>query len=277
MKISIALSQARAHLASTTETPDLDAELLLAYVLQKSRSYLFAWPDQVLTAAQLTQFKNTINRRGEGEPIAYIIGRKEFWSLPIQVTPDTLIPRPETELLVETVLKLASTRIECKVADVGTGSGAIALALAHERPTWHVVATDKSTAALAVARKNALQLQCLKIDFYQGDWCNALPYNDFDFIVSNPPYISEVEWETYAPGLKYEPQTALVSGSDGLQAIQLLIRTARSYLNTTGWLIIEHGFLQAESVRHLLKENGYHNVYSISDLAGHERVTVGSR
>src|SRR5579883_886559 len=230
MRIQDALQQAKEKMRSVTDQPMFEAELLLAHVLKKPRPYLYAWPEQVLSEAALTQFLRLLQRRYEKEPIAYIMGTKEFWSLPLTITPATLIPRPETEVLVESVLKAYPRDRHLKIADLGTGSGAIALALASERPHWDIHAVDSSEQALEVARKNAQQLQLHQVSFHHGNWCTALLSTDFDAIVSNPPYIAEMEWAQYAEGLAFEPRQALVSGKDGLEAIRTIIQTAKHCL-----------------------------------------------
>lgn len=259
------------------QVSSLDAEILLAFVLNKSRTHLFAYPDQQLTQEQSQQFADYIKRCSAGEPVAYITGIKEFWSLPLHVTRDTLIPRPETELLVETILEIFPPNSQIQAADLGTGSGAIAIALAHERPMWRIVAVDVSESALTIARKNAQQFELNNISFCLGNWCTALPRNDFDVIVSNPPYIAEREWETYAQGLQYEPKNALTSGMDGLNAIREISGMTQQFLRTSGLLLLEHGFWQGQAVRDILSENGFNEVRSVKDLSGHERVTVGRK
>lgn len=276
MTISIrqALQSTQSQLASVTDTPLLEAELLLAAVLQKPRSHLRAWPEQVLSSLEARLLMAYVERRLQHEPLAYILGHKEFWSLDFQVTPDTLIPRPETELLIELVLKLLPANAALQLADLGTGSGAIALTLAHERPNWHLFATDISAKTLQIASNNAHQLAIKNVSFHQGNWCTALPPLRLDAIVSNPPYIAETEWADYAAQLEFEPRHALVAGKDGLDAIKEISQTAGSYLKPGGYLLIEHGFSQAERVRDLLDASGYKNIDSVRDLAGLERVTL---
>lgn len=269
------LSQAKKQLISVTDYPDLEAELLLAFALRESRSYVRARPDQVISGKEACSFTGYVARRSSREPMAYITGKREFWSLDLSVNADTLVPRPETELLVESVLKLANPHSVMSIADLGTGSGAIALALAHERPDWEIVAVDVSEKALEVARKNAQQLALHGISFLQGDWCATLPHRHFDVILSNPPYLSEAEWLEYGDGLRYEPREALVSGKEGLDAIQLIIQNAKCYLKSAGYVLIEHGFLQGIRVREIFSLAGYSGVYSIRDLSNQERVTVG--
>jgi release factor glutamine methyltransferase len=258
------------------DTPSLDAELLLAYALRQPRAHLHAWPEKLLSPTQRAVFAALIKRRSQLEPIAYITGVKEFWSLPLTVTRATLIPRPETEGLVEQVLALPFLATQpLAIAELGTGSGAIAIALATERPAWHIFATDLSGSALAVAEQNAEKLQITNIHFFQGDWCNALPAQRFAIIVSNPPYIAEKEWSAYARGLEYEPREALTAGSDGLDAIKTICQQATEYLLPGGFLIIEHGFKQGAVVREIFMENGYQDVVLTKDLSNQERITVG--
>lgn len=262
--------------ASAIEHPSLEAEILLASVLGVPRSYLYAWPDKVTTAAQSRDFAAFVVRRCQGEPLAYLTGKREFWSLELEVTPAVLIPRPETELLVEAALSLGDTLSpQIQVADLGTGSGAIALALASERPAWSISAVDISEEALGVARRNAANLTISSVSFYHGRWCDALPMTSYDMIVSNPPYISEAEWPDYAAGLASEPYSALVSGVDGLADIREICASAKHYLKPSGYLLIEHGFRQASQVQDVFKAEGYDAVHSLRDLNGHDRVTIG--
>lgn len=272
--ISYLLSQAKQQLTSVADNPALEADILLAHVLQKSRSYLHAWPEKEVTEEQEKQFNEFLKRRLNNEPIAHITGRKEFWSLEFDVTKDTLIPRPETELLVEIVLELIKTP-EAKIADLGTGSGAIALSIAHEHPTWQIYAIDISDNVLQIARNNAQRFGLKNVSFCLSNWCTALPCADFDVIVSNPPYIAENEWNDYANGLQYEPLSALVSGADGLDAIREISRSAKHHLKARGYLLIEHGFGQAQAVREIFLADGYSDIRSFKDLLGHERATLG--
>ncbi len=253
----------------------LDAELLLCHVSGLSRGPLHAYPEKVLTPAQYQQFQALVQRRYNGEPLAYLLQQKEFWSLTLEVTPDTLIPRPETELLVELTLAQLPAESVQSIADLGTGSGAIALALALEHPHWRITATDNYPATLAVAQRNAQRLAITNIEFYQGDWLAALPPTHFDAIISNPPYIAE--HDAHLADLTYEPSHALSAGSDGLDALNKIIRQAWNYLRGGGWLLLEHGFDQALAVQHQLQTMGYQDVTTHRDLAGHARVTVGRK
>lgn len=252
----------------------LEAEILLAHVLNVPRSYLYAYPEKKLTKEQEALFDSLITRRVTGEPLPYLTGHQAFWSLDFIVTKDTLIPRPETELLVETLLELFSADKKI-IADLGTGSGAIALSLAHERPSWEIHATDQSSAALTIAKQNAEKLNIKNCLFHLGHWCDALPKIQFDAIVSNPPYIAENDIHLIQGGLPFEPRSALVSGKEGLDAIAEIIVEAKQVLKPGGILLFEHGYQQAAIVRELLKVAGYRNTSSKCDLSGIERVTVG--
>lgn len=270
------LNAASNHLSATTPTPRLDAELLLTHILHCSRAYLHAHSDVLLSPEQEQAYTALVNRRINKEPIAYILGKQDFWSLTLTVTPATLIPRPDTECLVEAVLSLFPTSTShIKLADLGTGSGAIALALAHERPRWQIYAVDRSIDALEIARKNAQQLRLTHIEFLHSNWCTALPCNDFDVIVSNPPYIADAEWLRYGEGLRYEPESALRAGVDGLQDIRIITSQAKHYLRPDGYLFVEHGFLQGEQVRLIFTQAGFLDVQTKKDVTGKERITVG--
>lgn len=271
--IANVLHQAHKKLEKITTSALLDAELLLANVINKPRSYLYAHPEQMLSIDESELFADDLKRRAALEPLAYIIGFKEFWSLPLSVNRHTLIPRPETELLVEAVLQTLPAEREQCIADLGTGCGPIALALAHERPHWQIVATDICESALSVAQKNAAHLQLLNISFYTGDWCQALPGFSYDAIVSNPPYLSEVEWPTYEKQLGYEPPHALLTGEDGLAALYSIIKTAKTKLKSGGLLFLEHGFNQAALLTEALGDESYENIISLKDFQSLNRVT----
>lgn len=272
--IAQALSEAALQLSVVTTSSMLDAEVLLAHLLKVQRSYLYTYPERLLSLEEQTHFVELIKKRTQGQPVPYITGHCEFWSLDLMVTQDTLVPRPETELLVELALRKsnASTRW---IADLGTGCGAIALALAHERPDWIIYATDSSLAALNVAKANALRLQIKNIIFCQGVWCAALPKILFDMLVSNPPYVAEDDAYLQQSVLATEPAAALFSGKDGLQDIQHIIHEARMYLKRGGCLLLEHGFSQGERVQSLLSKAGYAAVISQQDFSGLNRVTTG--
>ena len=262
-----------------TDTAMLDAELLLASVLACNRSYLFTWPEKLLTSAQQHQFETLINRRAGGEPIAYLLGKKEFWSLTLEVNASTLIPRPETELLVEMALhKLPKTSI--RVIDLGTGTGAIALALAKERPQWQIIACDKTVEIIELARRNAAALALPNVSCVQSDWFDNLCVDNnalqgFDLVISNPPYIDADDEHLSAGDVRFEPRSALVAARQGLADIEHISRQARHYLNRGGWLMLEHGYAQAAAVRELLQTLNYADIETVRDLVGHERVTMG--
>jgi release factor glutamine methyltransferase len=274
--IRSALGEAR-RLLSGHETPRLEAEVLLARALDKPRSHLHAWPERIVGTAAWHRFRELMRRRAAGEPVAYLTGRREFWSLELAVTPDTLIPRPETELLVELALEGLPEQEVCHVADLGTGSGAIALAIASERPACGVVATDQSPAALDIARANAVRLGLCNIGFLQGDWCQPLGEQSFDLIVSNPPYIADGDPHLREGDLRFEPASALTAGADGLDAIRIIASQALERLKPGGRLLVEHGYDQGTEVAALLQAQGYEDIALYRDGAGCSRVCAGSR
>jgi len=260
--------------APPTNDSVLDAELLLAHVLRKTRTFLKAHPEHIPTSQQAHQFGELLERRAAGEPIAYIVGYRDFWTLTLAVNPSVLVPRPETELLVERALARGDEG-PANVADLGTGSGAIALALASERPHWTVTAVDLSADALATARANAAALGLTRLEFLEGSWFAPLKDRKFHVVVSNPPYVSEGDEALKDATLQHEPQMALASGPDGLSAIREIVRAAPDHLERHGWLILEHGFDQAAAVAHELVGRGFGHVRSHRDLAGHWRLTEG--
>ncbi len=267
------LDQAVKKLTNST-SPKLDAELLLAHILQKPRSYLFAHNDLELDQNQVCKFKEILARRVNGEPLAYITGKKEFWSLELDVNPDVLIPRPETELLVELALKFCGDKDKISCVDLGTGSGAIALAIASERPGWKIFATDIDDKVLKVAQANADKLGIKNVNFFQGNWIFALPNDLMDVIISNPPYV-EFDDQHLEGNIRFEPQKALVAKDAGLAHIKQIITQAWDSLNDNGVLILEHGYEQGEGVRRLLRQHKYYAaVVTYFDLAGLERATV---
>ncbi len=275
--VSEHLRQAASRLTASSESPRLDAEVLLAHALGTSRAYLYANPDQPLDAAAAARFRQLVVLREESRPVAHLTGEREFWSLNLRVSPDVLVPRPETELLVELGLLRLPERAALSIIDLGCGSGAIAIALATERPACAVTATDQSAAALAVAEANARRLCPGRIEFLVSDWYAALAGRRFDMIVSNPPYIATSEHALTDPELGFEPPDALYSGADGLDAIRTLIAGAPDYLQPGGWLLLEHGFAQAAAVRLLMETAGLEEVSSYADPCGHDRVTAGRR
>lgn len=269
------LADAARQLADVSKSPRLDAELLLAAALKRPRSYLHAWPERIPELESFAHFDAWLNRRRTGEPVAYILGWREFWSLELEVTPDTLIPRPETELLVELALERLPEDHQAMVADLGTGSGAIALAVALERPQARIVATDQSLATLIVARRNARRLNIASVEFRQGDWCAPLAGERFDLIVANPPYIAAADPCWQAGELRFEPSMALIAGEDGLDALRAIIAAAPDHLKPDGWLLLEHGYNQGEAAPALLQEQGFVEVSDHQDAAGLSRSSCG--
>ena len=263
------LAQARAAIDA------VDAEHLLLHVLARPRSWLFAHADDAVTATEAAGFLALVERRAQGEPVAYLTGTQGFWSLELAVTPATLIPRPETERLVELALERLPAGVAVHVADLGTGSGAIALAIARERPQAQVIASDASAAALEVARANAERNRVRNVQFRQGDWLAPLAGERFDLIASNPPYIADGDPHLCAGDLRFEPPTALSSGADGLDAIRVIVRDARAMLQPGGWLLLEHGWDQGDAVRALLQGGGYGDVATEQDLEARDRISLG--
>lgn len=263
------LAQARRQI------PGVDAELILAHVLGKSRGWLFAHADAEVSDQARAAFHALLQRRMAGEPVAYLTGRQGFWTLDLEVGPATLIPRPETERLVELALERIPLDAAMHVADLGTGSGAIALAIARERPQARVIATDASAAALELARRNAIRHGLAAIEFRCGDWLAPLGRERFGLIASNPPYIADGDPHLAEGDLRFEPPSALSSGPDGLAAIRSLINGAPAHLDAGGWLLLEHGWDQGEALRALLDAQGFVEIGTERDLEGRERVTVG--
>lgn len=273
--IQSTLLQAKQALQTISASPQLDAEILLANILQINRAQLIARFDQILTSVEQERFLQLLAKRKLGEPIAYIIGYREFWSLEFAVTPATLIPRPETELLIEVALEKLPANQSINIAELGTGCGAIALALAHERPQWNIIATDKSIAALDVARNNAKRLGITNVSFRQGDWCAALNAERFAAIVSNPPYIADNDAHLQQAELSFEPIKALVSAENGLCDLRQIIATAREHLLIDGWLMLEHGYDQSDLVKNIFLSHHYQKVADYTDFTGVKRIAVG--
>jgi release factor glutamine methyltransferase len=273
--IGSALAAATPTLMAITDTPRLDAELLLASVLDCDRTALLTHGDRLLDDGAQRRFNDLITQRRLGTPVAHLLGRREFWSLALRVTPNTLIPRPETELLIELALDRIPPDAAQPLADLGTGAGNIALALAHERSRCTLTATDCSAAALTVARDNARRLVVSNVRFLHGHWFAPLRDERFALIVSNPPYLAADDPHLHTGDLRHEPRLALVAGPDGLAALRHLIRHAPEYLQAGGWLLLEHGYAQGEAVRELLRARGYDQITTHRDLAGHERASLG--
>ncbi len=263
-----------AALASSGLVP-FEARVLLAHVLACDRAWLAAHGDAQVTTAQAARFEALTRRRHGGEPVAYLTGRREFYGLDLEITADVLIPRPETELAVELALARIDKRTDAKVLDLGSGSGAIALAIAHQCERADVLGVDVSPQAVALARRNAERLRIENARFLQSDWFEQVPSADFALIASNPPYVSELDPHLGEGDLRFEPPGALKGGTDGLTAIRAIVARAPAHLASQGWLVLEHGYDQAERVQTLLREAGYCDVESRRDLAGILRVTVG--
>jgi release factor glutamine methyltransferase len=273
MNIKTLLSDASALLSS--DEAALEAQLLLLHLLNVNRAWLIAHQNDALEASIHAAYRALINRRINGEPIAYIMGYREFYGLKLKVTPYTLIPRPDTETLVEAALKKIEPDLPLSICDLGTGTGAIALAIAKNRPNAQVIAVDFSDKALEIARQNAQDLAILNCQFLQSDWLSALKNQRFDVIVSNPPYIEADDQHLSQGDLRFEPLSALASGKDGLGDIRTIIRQAKNHLNPHGWLMLEHGYNQAEAVASLFKEAGFSDISHALDLQYIQRVSLG--
>lgn len=272
--LGAALAEAARALQATSSSPRLDAELLLVHASGATRAEVLAYPERSLPEAARNALTGLIERRRNGEPIAYLLGTREFWSLPLKVTPAVLIPRPETELLVEQALRHIPQDAAWTVADIGTGSGAVALAIAHERPRCRVIATDTALDALEVARHNARSLKITNVEFRRGEWLAPLADEQFEIIVSNPPYVRADDPHLQEGDVRFEPRAALVAGADGLDAIRHISAAALAFLRAGGWLLLEHGYDQGSATRDLLAR-GFLDVTSHLDLAGRERITEG--
>ncbi|NQV70751.1 MAG: peptide chain release factor N(5)-glutamine methyltransferase [Pseudohongiella sp.] len=291
LTIKQALEEA-GQLQAVSESWQLDAELLLADALQSSREHLFTWPLQELQQQPLNVFRSHCQRRLQGEPIAYILGSRAFWDFELQVNHHVLIPRPETELLVESAIALLrSDQFQVRqfqdresqdhqspalqILDLGTGSGAIALALAREDQNWQLTAVDISAEALQLARKNADALKLSNIEFRQASWCDGLPANEYDMIVANPPYIAADDEHLREGDIRFEPLMALVAEENGLADIRQIVRQSRDFLKKDSWLLIEHGYNQQDEVAAILRAAAYSNIECRKDLAGIARMSAG--
>lgn len=278
-RIDAALSRAAAAIESVSDDARLEAELLLCDILGASRAQLYTHPERLLDADQARCFAALMARRARGEPLAYLLGEQPFGELLLRVTADTLIPRADTQVLVTAALASAPAHAPTRVLDLGTGSGAVALSIAHARECWQITASDISEPALAVARDNAERLGlCARVALCQADWFDGLPAAPtFDLVVANPPYIAEHDPHLDDPGLAAEPRQALVSGIDGLDAIRRIAADAPAWLAPGGWLWLEHGWQQGPAVRDLLGQLGYHHVQTLQDRGARERVTGGQQ
>ncbi|CED61770.1 Peptide release factor-glutamine N5-methyltransferase [Moritella viscosa] len=276
MKTIAQLLQWAVKQLTDSESPKLDADVILCFLLDKDRSHLFTWDDKVMDDDIIRRFTALIMRRQAGEPVAHILGYREFWSLELEVSPDTLIPRPDTEVLVEQALACMPIQA-CQVLDLGTGTGAIALALASESPQATVTAIEYQQGAAALARRNAKRCG-LDVAILQGSWFEPLQASQrFDVIVSNPPYIEEHDPHLAMGDVRFEPLTALVAADDGLADLKHIIREGYQFLTMDGWLLVEHGFEQGVAVRALFTESNYHQVVTHKDYGNNDRITVGQR
>ncbi len=257
------------------DSPALDSELLLGHCLQVNSASLFTWPEKPLDHEQWQAFEACIKRRLEGEPVAYIMGEQGFWSINLKTHPSTLIPRPETELMVETVLNMALPD-KCRLVDLGTGTGAIALALAAEQPQWHILGIDYHQDAVNLARENAQLNQLQQVQFQQGDWATGLDAG-WHCIVSNPPYIDPQDPHLQQGDVRFEPLSALIAEDHGLADINIIALQAIALLDDKGWLLLEHGYDQGQAVRDILKQAGFVAVRTELDLGQRERVTLGQK
>jgi len=280
--IKTILRNATAQLKAESPEPEsagFEAQLMLTHVLNVNRAWLIAHSDDVLSAQDKVAFEALLVRRLAGEPMAYIFGEREFFGLSLKVTPDTLIPRQDTETLVETALHKIAMRFrggsDIRVLDLGTGSGAIALAIAHHQPEALVTAVDFSDKALQVAKANADHLAIQNVQFIHSNWFEALGHQSFDVIVSNPPYIEEQDVHLAQGDLRFEPKSALTSGADGLDDIKKILNECLVYLKPQAWMMLEHGYHQAEAVQNLMAETGLVEIETIKDLGGNDRVTIG--
>ena len=278
--VAACLRQGETFLHAASDTPRLDAEVLLGAVLERDRAYLYAYGDAPLDGTALDLFSHYLQRRAQGEPVAYILGQREFWSLRLHVNDCTLIPRPDTETLVEHALQLCLQE-SLNVLDLGTGTGAIAAALAVEHPGWHIEAVDCELEAVALAELNMAHLQLANVQVYPSDWfsrvAEASPLKPprFGLIVSNPPYIDAEDPHLLQGDVRFEPRRALVAGEQGYSALFTIAREARAFLQPGGWLLLEHGYQQADRLRGYLLECGYRDVHTVTDCAGQDRVTAG--
>ncbi|MDN3561099.1 peptide chain release factor N(5)-glutamine methyltransferase [Vreelandella neptunia] len=280
MTLDALLKQAAQRLqAAGSSSPRIDAEVLLCHLLGRDRTWLYTWGDKICPLWEQARFDALIAARVQGTPVAYLTGEREFWGLRLATSPDTLIPRPDTETLVELALSRAALT-SGRLLDLGTGTGAIALAFASEQPHWQVLGVDLRVEAVSLATRNAQALGLANATFLQSDWFAALDAytvagNQFDIIVSNPPYIAGDDPHLAEGDVRFEPRSALVADACGMADLLHLVNSAQRYLAASGWLLLEHGYQQAEMVREALGSAGYQNVESVRDLGGHERVTLG--
>ncbi len=274
MNISQALTYGRNTLVES-ESPEIDAQVLLCHILSCQTAYLHSWSEKQLNQQQQDAFKQLIEQRQQGHPVSHLTGQQGFWTFDLNVTADTLIPRPDTELLVE--LALTKLKSNMKAADLGTGSGAIALSLAYERPTAQIVAMDQSWSALNVAKENAVHHQLENISFWQGQWLESIADCALDLVVSNPPYIRTDDPHLLQGDVRFEPLSALVSGDDGLDDLRIIVRQAQRCLKLSGWLLVEHGHDQAQQVQKLFQQAEFTHISSHQDFGENNRVVMGQK
>jgi release factor glutamine methyltransferase len=269
-----------ASLLRNAELPDsptarLDAELLLAAALGKPRSFLHTWPERIVSSEAAQAFDGYLQRRRTGEPVAYILGQQGFWSIDLEVATHTLIPRPETEMLVETALELLPGAIPHRLLDLGTGTGAIALSLAKDRAQWNVTGVDRVQEAVDLAERNRQRLHLDNAQIKLSHWFSAVEGQRFDLILSNPPYIADNDPHLVQGDVRFEPSSALTSGADGLDDLRIIVSQAPAHLQAGGWLLLEHGYDQGSAVRELLNRHGFEQIQTRRDLGEHERITFG--
>lgn len=275
MKLFTLIQNAKAQLGSVSPSPLADIEYLLCHALQQDRSFLITHADYEISTELQEQFQALLARRLQGHPIAYLTGKQGFWKHDFTVNTATLIPRPETELLVETAIAALDPKTHCRILDLGTGSGAIAISLALESPHWQVIAVDNSPKALEVAKINALELNAPNVTFIESDWFQAIPQQRFDLIVANPPYIRAADAHLQQGDLRFEPETALISGETGLNAIRHITATAPVFLKSGRMLMIEHGYDQEQATQSLFKQAGFTDIKTLMDLNHLPRLTIG--
>jgi release factor glutamine methyltransferase len=277
MKIQQALQQAGKKLADSSPSAMLDAQVLLTHVLRCNTAHLAAWPEKTLSEDQLADFQKLVNRRQQGVPVAHLTGSREFWSLDFSVDDSTLIPRPETETLVEYLLENFGDRENLKLLDMGTGSGAIAISIAREKPGWEIVASDISERALKLARQNCSDHDTGNVTLIHSDWFQSIDQENFDIIISNPPYIASDDPHLTQGDVRFEPESALSSGATGMDDIEHICSHAKEYLLKNGWLMVEHGYNQKQLVADCFARNGFSEIEQRQDLSGHTRMTAGKK
>lgn len=275
--IQSVLTAAASTLQNISDSAELDVEVLLCHVLEKNRSYLRTWPEKRLNKSQLDQFTHLLKQRQQGQPIAYITGMREFWSRDFYVNSNVLIPRPDTETLIELCLQLIQHKPDAKLIDLGTGSGIIAITLAAECPQLKVTAVDSSIEALHIAKKNAQLNLTQNIRFLQSNWLSQVTHESFDFIVSNPPYIDPNDPHLSQGDLRFEPDSALIAQQQGLQDIMHISEQSQHHLNNDGYLVLEHGYNQKQCVHDILHQHHYQNIHCIHDLSNQPRISYAQR